>query len=118
MYNRILIAEDDPALRNLFARTLRMAGYDPILADDGQSALAYLEALQPAMLILDVGLPGMNGLDVLRIARQRHPQLHIIMVTGNHLAQEDAAAADLFLIKPVHIQELIDMVDRLMKQAA
>lgn len=117
---RTLIAEDDKALQLLFTRAFEYAGFAVDVAGDGETVFEKIMQEPPDVLILDVGLPGMSGLELLAEIRQPGSvdQMTIIMVTGNHLAEASAAAqlADMFLLKPVDIKELVTMAERLRKK--
>ena len=79
----VLVVEDDSAVRLIIADLLRELGYSCIEAGDGQAALPILTSnAPPDLLITDVGLPGMNGRQLAEIARQHHPALKILFVTG------------------------------------
>src|SRR5574341_1564104 len=80
---RILIVDDDRALRHALAALLRDAGYRVTQAADGASALAMLEEEPAELVLLDVGLPGMDGLDVLRALRQRPLPPSVVMMTAD-----------------------------------
>lgn len=104
---RILIVEDDPPSRALLRRRLRREGWETCEASDGSGALALLEQESISAVLLDIGLPGMSGIDVLKRIRQNHcaSELPIIMVTAfdqeEYLAEAFAAGADDFIDKPV-----------------
>jgi len=67
---RILIADDDRAVRDALRRALMLAGYDVHGADDGHTALAEVGTLVPDALVLDIGMPGIDGLEVCRELRR------------------------------------------------
>jgi twitching motility two-component system response regulator PilH len=115
----ILVIEDDPDQRRLMERTLSTAGYRILTASDGQTGVESAQALQPALIILDVMMPRMNGYQAAR-ALKHNPAtaaIPILMVTTK---QEPAdqfwssqVGADAFLAKPVDVTELIKLVGRL-----
>jgi DNA-binding response OmpR family regulator len=114
---RVLIAEDNPDLRAIFARVFDRQYFAVTLAVDGLEAMDHLNEEMPDVLILDVNMPRLSGLQVLSRIRQRQEMkgLKVIVVTGNSLAMQhpDAAFADLFLVKPVNIMELVTLAQRL-----
>ncbi len=79
---RILAVEDDAAIREGLEITLSLEGYKPILAPDGERALAFLERERVDLVLLDVMLPGRNGFDVLRTMRARGIDVPVIMLTA------------------------------------
>ena len=104
----VLVADDDPVMRMLMLEMLGQVGLDTIEAEDGAQALASFQRNQPDLLMLDVEMPGMDGLSVCRAIRQQeqHASVPIIMVTGaDELASVtsayEAGATD-FVSKPIN----------------
>jgi putative two-component system response regulator len=119
----VLIAEDDPANRALLARLLERAGYRSIAVADGRDALRAAIEESPDLVLLDIGLPGLNGLDVCRRLRAdtRTVALPIILVTGQ-IASRDVVAgldagADDFVRKPYDEAELMARVRSVLRLA-
>lgn len=111
-----LIVEDNKDLRRIFSLAFRKDGYAVVTAADGQEALDYLATQDADVIILDVNMPRVSGLDVLRQVRERTDYHHkIIMVTADYRAEQGdiAQMADLFLIKPVSTRDLIVLANRL-----
>jgi CheY-like chemotaxis protein len=79
---RILVIDDDAGVRRFIAECLEMLGYRVSQAASGQDGLASLAADMPDLLIVDYAMPGMNGVEVVQIARARAPNLPIILATG------------------------------------
>lgn len=114
----VLIAEDNPDLRNIFEVTFEQSRLVVDSVVDGRQALDYLESVIPDLVVLDINMPHISGLEVLKFIRE-HPDMvgtKVIVVTGNHLAENEDVAdlADLFLIKPVDVFELMTLVQRLL----
>lgn len=112
----ILIAEDELLLRMSAARGLERLGYRVRQAADGEAALARLEAERPALLISDIRMPGLDGIELTRRARARHPGLPVLLVSG--YADEAARAAvpglDIaWLQKPFTLRALGERVSEL-----
>ncbi len=86
---RILVIDDEPAVRSLVSAVLMDAGYEVAAAADGEQGLRAARALLPGLVVLDVGLPGMNGWDVLRRLREcpEHYRTPVIVLSG--LLQDD-----------------------------
>ena len=79
---RILVIDDDPDVRRFLSESLDVLGYDGILKEDGTSALAEIDRLNPDAMIIDFAMPGMNGAEVARRARHHRPDLPIIFASG------------------------------------
>jgi len=112
----VLVAEDDPHLRGLFSKILKKAGFQVNVAVNGQDVLDQLQTRPPEVLVLDLGMPELSGFDLIQYIREDlgNQDVHIVVVTGNHRAEEhaEAAAVDLFLIKPISPQDLVNFVQR------
>jgi two-component system response regulator MprA len=107
---RILVVDDDAAVRDSLARTLRFEGHDVATADDGQQALDAVRAQEPDAMILDVSMPVLDGLQACRRLRADGVLLPVLMLTardsvGDRVAGLDAGADD-YLVKPFALQEL------------
>ncbi|MEV7629564.1 response regulator transcription factor [Actinoplanes sp. NPDC089786] len=107
---RVLVVDDDAAVRDSLARTLRFEGHDVDTAGDGQEALDTVRAGEPDVMILDVSMPRMDGLETCRLLREDGILLPVLMVTardgvGDRVAGLDAGADD-YLVKPFAVQEL------------
>ena len=108
----ILVVEDDPELRSLYRTALRSAGYAVFAVDDGIDALQYVEQVVPAAVVLDLGLPRLDGRDVQKeLAAQPHTQnIPIIVVTGQS-ANVDERDFSCVLRKPIEPDSLILAVE-------
>ncbi len=118
---RVLVVEDDPSTRALVARVLAGAGYAIIEATDGAQALDLLARADPALVVLDVGLPGVDGFEVCRRLR-RDSRVPILMLTG-HVAEEDVLrgfelGVDDYLTKPFSPRVLAARVTTVLRRAA
>jgi two-component system KDP operon response regulator KdpE len=107
---RILIVDDEPQIQRFLGHALNAAGYDTSLADTGQSALSSIAAQQPDLMILDLGLPDMNGKEVIERLRLRS-DLPVIVLSAHDQEMEKIMALDLgaddFVAKPFGIGELL-----------
>ncbi len=116
--SQVLIAEDDPALRSLFARVLKNAGLNVKIAASGNEVIDFLEQQFPTVLVLDLGIPGVSGQEIIQYVQARKPtdrRTVIVVVTGNHLASQNETlmdAIDLLLVKPVSPRDLVTFVKR------
>src|SRR5271169_535160 len=111
---RILIVDDDPGQRSLLNSFLRSQGFETALADSGERALEMLRAGKFAMMISDVRMPGLSGLETLRRARQEHATLPVLLVTAFTDIRDAVAAmrdgAVNYLSKPIDLDELLASV--------
>jgi two-component system response regulator MprA len=108
---RILVADDDPAVRESLRRSLTFNGYDVVLAVDGDAAIAAVAEHSPDLLVLDVNMPGLDGLEVCRRLRAVGNDLPVLMLTarvdvGDRVLGLDAGADD-YLVKPFALEELL-----------
>ena len=115
---RILLAEDDDSLRAFLSRALQRAGYDVTACADGDEALAALDDHQWDLLLTDIVMPGVDGIEVARQAAARQEDLRIMFITGFAavaLAAGDRAPAGAkVLSKPIHLREIVAEVERMM----
>ena len=100
---RVLVVEDDPVVRQVVRRALETAGYEVHEASDGVRALEELEASDPDLVLLDLIMPRMSGVEMLQVLRggnTRWAGLPVVVLTGNKMDTPDLAAADAVLYKP------------------
>ncbi len=111
---RVLIVEDDPGLRDIYKAALTVAGYMVAAVGDGVDALRYVERHLPAAIVLDLGLPRLNGRDVQRelSSTPGTRSVPIVVVTGTEAADLDASQFACVLRKPVDPDTLVEQVDR------
>ena len=118
---RILIAEDDSLLADGLIRALRDAGYVTDCVRDGRAADAALMTQQFDLLILDIGLPGLDGFEVLRRARERKLELPVLILTALDAVENRVRGLDLgaddYLVKPFELSELEARVRALTRRA-
>jgi DNA-binding response OmpR family regulator len=117
----VLIADDDPRLRNLLTWTLEQGQYIVVEAEDGLSALEKARQVKPDLYLLDVGMPGMNGIDVCRQLRAENVISPILILTGfgseeDKIAGLDAGADD-YQTKPFASKELLARVNALLRRS-
>jgi two-component system KDP operon response regulator KdpE len=117
---RILVAEDEVALRDFITRNLRARGFEVVEAGNGLEAMAQWEREQPHLLILDIMMPQMDGLEVCRRVRE-HATVSIIVLTALDAESDKVAALDLgaddYLTKPFGVEELLARVRAVLRRA-
>jgi DNA-binding response OmpR family regulator len=114
---RIVVADDDQDILDLVVFKLTQAGYDPVAVGDGVAALAAIEADLPRLAILDVMMPGLSGIDVLRKVRANEAtkDLDVILLTArardSDVDSGFATGASDYVIKPFSPRELMHRVN-------
>jgi len=118
--NTILIVEDEPNIAEVVSLYLRRAGFQVRLAEDGLSAIASLEEQLPDLLILDLMLPGVDGLALTRWLRERSDVPIIMLTARRHEADRIAGfelGADDYVVKPFSPQELVSRVKAVIRRS-
>jgi len=119
---KILIVDDEKSICMGLAMCIKTAGFEPFTADNGSDALRLVEKHRPMLIILDVMMNGLSGLEVCQILR-KNPQLNgikiiILSAKGQLSEQEEGieAGADYYITKPFDYKELINIIKQLLKK--
>lgn len=114
---RILLAEDDDSLRRFLALNLHRAGHQVDAFEDGEGAWEALDASVYDLLLTDIVMPGLDGIELARRAAEVQPSLKIVFITGFAavaLAQSSAAPKSAkVLSKPFHLRDLVSELERM-----
>ncbi len=118
---RILLAEDDEAMRSYLSRALENAGYQVVSVDRGTAAIPYLEVERFDLLLTDIVMPEMDGIELAQRCAEISPETKVIFITGfaavTLKANRDAPQARV-LSKPFHLRDLVMEVQRVLSTSA
>lgn len=118
MVGRILLAEDDDDMRKFLVKALQRAGYDVVSFDNGQSAYDRLREEPFTLLLTDIVMPEMDGIELARKATELDPDIKVMFITGFAavaLSPESNAPKEAkVLSKPFHLKDLVTQVEQLL----
>ena len=113
--NRILIVDDDEVVRRAYLRSLQSVSCEVAAASDGEEALQTMERNPFDVVLLDLRMPGQDGLSVLRTIKQKWPESEVVIITGYPTVASAKEAVRLgandYVAKPVGPQEVINVAD-------
>jgi DNA-binding response OmpR family regulator len=119
---QILLIEDDPAIRLGVGDALEMAGYCVTGVESGEAGLKYVQSLAFDLILLDLVLPGQDGMLVMRSIREIHPSQAVIMLTARGDVQDRirglGLGADDYVVKPFNVGELLARVEAVLRRVA
>jgi DNA-binding response OmpR family regulator len=119
-HERILLIEDDPSIVAGLELNLSLEGYEVVSANDGEQGLRIADETPPDLVLLDIMLPGMNGLEVLRQLRQRDPEIPVLVLTARGEEADKVLGlqmgADDYISKPFSVSELRARVNAFLRR--
>jgi two-component system NtrC family sensor kinase len=108
--SKILVIDDEDSIRRLLALSLSHKGYEVILAENGEKGIAAFEETRPPIVLTDIKMPGMDGIEVLRTIKQRNPDTEVIVITGHGEIESAIRSLQLeasdFINKPIRDEAL------------
>jgi two-component system, NtrC family, nitrogen regulation response regulator NtrX len=115
MHKSILIVDDEASIRQSLGAILADEGYDILTAESGEEALKVIDDEMPNLVLLDIWLPGMDGIETLKAIKADHPQLRVIIMSGHGTIETAVKATKLgafdFIEKPLSLDKVILLVD-------
>ncbi|MCU1365432.1 MAG: mprA1 [Ilumatobacteraceae bacterium] len=116
----VLVVDDERSVRDALSRALRSEGYDVHLAASGGDALGFLTQQSPDVIVLDIGMPGLDGLETCRLIRAKGDDVPVLMLTARSGVSDRVsgldAGADDYLVKPFALEELLARLRALLRR--
>jgi len=111
MPKKILIIDDEPEICKMVTEFLFDAGYSSSSALNGPDGLAMIKRDLPSLVLLDIGMPGMDGIEVMRLIHEEFPSLPVVVLTGNRDTETVKKMVELgaaeYLTKPINLETLL-----------
>ncbi len=118
MAKSILIVDDNPNMSSLLSEMLEVFDYHSVRADDGSDALVKLESGDFSMVITDMRMPNMSGLELLEKVKQKYPKLPVVLISGysvdNAGTKDNSVKPDGFLAKPFMMSDIEQLLNSLL----
>ena len=116
---KILLVDDEQEFTLTLAERLELRGYEVLTASSGEEALQVLEDNLPQIVVLDLKMPGLSGIEVLKRIKAQYPKLQVLLLTGYGSTQEGIKGMQLgaydYLLKPLNIDTLISKINEALK---
>lgn len=113
--SKVLIVDDEKDFLEALVARLKLRGFEARGAADGPTALESLDADPPEVVVLDLKMPGMDGLEVLRHIKRKQPHIEVVILTGHGSSEAGMEGVSLgafaYLVKPVKLAELVEKVE-------
>jgi DNA-binding NtrC family response regulator len=111
---RVALVDDEELFRETLAKLLRRRGIEVATAADGEAGVALVRAMAPDVVVLDLRMPGIDGIETLRRIREQRPDTRVVMLTGHGSVEAGVEAlraeAFDFLLKPVSPDQLVEVI--------
>ena len=108
---RLLLVDDEEEFVKTLSERLELRNIKPDAVHDGDQALSYVKENEPDVIVLDLRMPGIDGIEVLKRVKEAHPDIQVIILTGHGTEEDEARAKKLgafdYLEKPVDIDKLV-----------
>lgn len=118
----VLVVDDEKNIRLTFSETMTQMGFDTRTASNGEEALTKMQGTEFDLVLLDLRMPGMDGIEVLRRIRERYPKVRVIMITAHGTVESAVEAMKLgavdFIQKPCTPDEIRELVGKVMEREA
>lgn len=116
MAKKILVVDDEEHVRQLFKEELTEEGYEVFLAADGEEAIRMVDEVQPDLVTLDVRMPGMDGIEVLRVLKEKRRDLPMIMCTAYPEYKHNFGvwASEAYVVKSGDLKDLKDTIKKVL----
>jgi two-component system, response regulator, stage 0 sporulation protein F len=113
---KLLFADDEESIRLLYKEEFEEQGYEVILAADGNEALAMFSLHAPDLLVIDIKMPGMDGIELLQRVREQSRQVPVILCTayGEYKQNLETWASDEYVVKSANLDGLMKKIERLL----
>lgn len=115
---KVLIVDDEPHLRLLYETELRRAGFDTMSAANAEQGLEYVDAMRPDLVVLDIRMPGMDGVEALQRILDRDNTIPVVLNTAYSSYRDNFMtwAADAYVTKSSDVTELISTIKELLRE--
>ncbi|HET6272708.1 MAG: Response regulator [Bacteroidetes bacterium] len=118
--SKILVVDDEDALRTVLSNELTSEGYDVSTASDGDEAISTIQKGLYDLVLLDIKMPRLNGFEVLKFVKEKHPKTKVVMLTGfadlkNAIESKKLGAED-FVSKPYDLVDLLTTIERVLSE--
>ena len=119
---KLLVAEDEPALNQIIVKRLKIEGYSVDSAQNGAEALEYMEATEYDLLLVDIMMPEMDGLTLVKILRRRGSKVPVLFLTARDTTEDKVnglnSGGDDYLVKPFEFSELLARIWALLRRSS
>jgi len=118
---KVLLVDDEEEFVTTLAERLQLRGIVTLVATDGNQALQIIDVEEPPVVVMDVMMPGLGGIEVLKEVKRRHPSVQVILLTGRGSTQDGIQGMRLgafdYIMKPVKIEGLVQSMENAFQAA-